>query len=704
MDGPAAQERRLASAAAPLVALALAVVLVFLGLMLAATDGHFVPQVVDLYLVCQYAKVMAEGHPFQYGPGDAPSTGATSLLHTVLLAAAHAVGIRGEALVGFAIALGAGLYVASVLVARRAALLLAGPAEGWLAGLLVALGGPVVWAFLYGADSALVIALALLLFERMIATWSSPRPWGWVVPAALLALTRPEGLPLAVLLAAAWIAREGRRAGRRNLALSLLPVAAGVGVMVLYKAVTGSWVGTSFTDKSLFASYGLAQGLAIFSEYAIDLVRGVLLGFYPSQAPIGFARGWAPYFLPPLGLAAALLGAVRSREESARPVWTWLLASTAVVVLAMPNLFLGFHFQRYVVWTIPPLAVLSAVGLSEACRLVSGGDPAVRRRAFLAGAALWVSLALLATARFAVQYADLAAGVYRRDVLTAHWIVRNLPPGVAIANLATSVEYLTGHRSVNLHGVTTPAFFGNRAAEREAGVLEVLARMDPAERPPYLATTLSALDSYPSMRDLVAGPPLFRTNSFSDEIAIVPMRYDVVEGAADPHAPETAAAVRGLELVDRLNVCDARDEGAHRYVFRSRAGTAPLYGTVRVDTYGEGAGAGPRMADGGRPIFGHESFAVRTRPGRDLLIVLRTAAALDGNLLKVEGPSRLGIEFPEAGLIVSVDGTFAARQTHRTHPGWNEVLVRITGNRITSERTSLEVAGRYASFRYWFFQ
>ena len=49
-----------------LAALAAFVVLLFLAFLLAATQGHFVPQVADLYVVCQYAKAMAEGHPFRY--------------------------------------------------------------------------------------------------------------------------------------------------------------------------------------------------------------------------------------------------------------------------------------------------------------------------------------------------------------------------------------------------------------------------------------------------------------------------------------------------------------------------------------------------------------------------------------------------------------------------------------------------------------
>src|SRR5437867_12671039 len=67
--------------------LVLAVVVAFLFAMLASTGGRFVPQVVDLYVVCQYARAMAEGHPFRYNPGESPSTGSTSLLYTAWLGA-----------------------------------------------------------------------------------------------------------------------------------------------------------------------------------------------------------------------------------------------------------------------------------------------------------------------------------------------------------------------------------------------------------------------------------------------------------------------------------------------------------------------------------------------------------------------------------------------------------------------------------------
>jgi hypothetical protein len=66
------------------------------GLMLFSAGGHFVAQVPDLYVVGRYARATAEGHPFQYNAGEAPTTGSTSLLYTGVLAFAHASGARAS--------------------------------------------------------------------------------------------------------------------------------------------------------------------------------------------------------------------------------------------------------------------------------------------------------------------------------------------------------------------------------------------------------------------------------------------------------------------------------------------------------------------------------------------------------------------------------------------------------------------------------
>ena len=144
------------------------------------------------------------------------------------------------------------------------------------------------------------------------------------------------------------------------------------------------------------------------------------------------------------------------------------LQSGTRLALVGPNVFMGVHFNRYLMWAFPGLLCLMAVGLGEVTRLLARDDARLERSLFAAGSGLFLSLGLLSTLRFADYYGQMAGDIYRREVPTAEWIRRNLPPGVAIANVATSIEYLTGHRNVNFHGVTSPHFVGNRLVEKEA--------------------------------------------------------------------------------------------------------------------------------------------------------------------------------------------------------------------------------------------
>jgi hypothetical protein len=665
---------------------------VFLTSLLAATDGHFVPQIVDLYVVCQYARAFAEGHPFQYNAGEPPSTGATSLLFTAVLGLAEAVGIRGEGLIAFAVLSGGVLYVVAVGLAYRLAAHLGTHREAALAAALVLLGGPVVWGFLYGSDIAAFMVLFLWLTERLVA--GSPR--GAAVAATLLALARPEGLPIALIAAAA--ARTLFPGDRRARWLAL-PVAAGLAVAAAYRLLTGSWVSTSVADKSLLANYGLADSVALVAEYLVDVIRGLLLGLYPATAPVGFAKGWAPFFFPPLGLLLVMLAAVTVEPRRRPAVGVWALMVGGVIVLVSPNLFMGIHFQRYLLWAFPTLHVFAAVGLGVLTRRWAGEDTALERRLFAAGTALVVMLGALSTARFAALYGELAGDVYRRDVAAAHWITRHLPPGVRIANLATSIEYLTRHHNINLHGVTSPAFFGGRTAEREMSTFEAMGRLEPGQRPDYLMTTVSQHEASP-LSELVA-PPVYQTTSFGDEIAIYPMRYDLVIKNRQLFSPAALEAVRGLTRVDALNVGDSRDEREHDYSVRSRIGNLGLNGTVHAASY---EGSGERVVDGGRAVIGSETFVVNARRGKDLVVVMRTTTSPDIKTMRTRGAATYALAIPEGAIAVRVEGTAHRELRIQPRPGWDEYAFRIDGSALGAAQTRLELHGRYASFYYWFFQ
>ncbi len=686
-----------------LVLLGLAVASSFLGLFLWTTQGHFVAQVSDLYVVAQYAKAMADGHPFQYNAGEAPTTGATSLLHTAILAAAHAAGARGEGLVAFAVLLGAALYLASIPLASRVAARLAGPREGLLAGALVALGGPVVWGYLYGSDIALFLFLALLLLDRWLVYWSGGSARGLALAGSLVALARPEGLPMALVLAGASRARPAPAGSRREKLLPWLPVAAGLCVLGFQRALTGSWLATSVGEKSLLPNYGPVEALALASKYGVDVLRGLLLGLYPSEVPIGLSQGHAAFFFPPLALLLILLVAVKAPTGLAVPTRTWLALVAAVFALAGPNVFMGVHFNRYLMWAFPGLLAFAAAGLGVATRLAARDDEALERGLFRAGAGLFVLLGLLSTARFAAVYAEMAGETWRREIPTAAWIRANLPPGVAIANAATSVEYLTGHRSVNLHGVMSPGFVGNRKVEREAGVFESLGRLPAAERPGFLLLTRSGHEGSELLRALAEDPPLFETASFGDDLLLFRARWGLLDVGRWPVLAEAREAVASLEPVDQLNVCDARDEAAHGYRYESRRGEILLAGSVAIGPAALEEGAAP-LADAGRLILGRESFRVRTRAGRGLVIVLRTRSSIVARALRAEGGLAVPVELPETGLVLRADGREVLRVALPNRPGWNEHVLRIPAGAVTADSTALELAGRYAAFQYWFYQ
>jgi hypothetical protein len=562
----------------------------------------------------------------------------------------------------------------------------------------------VAWGFLYGSDIALFMLLGTWLLDRLVDADDRAGLRGLALPGVLLALARPEGLPIAILLAAfAW----PRARDRRDRALALAPLLAAAAVLVLYKGLTGAWLGTSVADKSLFANYGLVSGLALCAQYGVDVLRGLLLGFYPSEAAVGFSRGFASFYFPPLGLLLVVLFAAAAPEKPRARARQWLLLVAVAWVLVTPNVFMGVHFNRYLMWAFPGLLCLMACGLVLLAQRIAGGDARGERRIFAGSAALCLGLGALSVLRFAGLYADGAGEVWRRDVATARFISANLPPGVAIANVATSIEYLTGHRNLNLHGVTSPAFFGNRTAEREAGLFESLGRLPEAQRPALLLSSVATQDGSALLRRLAPAPPLFQSTSLSDELQLFRMDYSLVGSNRTFRTARARAAVPGLAEVDRLNVGDAVDEAAHHYERSSRLGNLVLEGRVRIDAYpAESSGAAPEVvADAGRVILGQETMRVRSHAGRDLVAVMRSARTAEvGVLSPGSGAGVHEIELAEASLAVFANGQSAGRFGFRPGPGWDELVFRIPGALVGEGSTELRLQGRYASFYMWFYQ
>jgi hypothetical protein len=202
------------------------------------------------------------------------------------------------------------------------------------------------------------------------------------------------------------------------------------------------------------------------------------------------------------------------------------------------------------------------------------------------------------------------------------------------------------------------------------------------------------------MRAIAVEPPLFQTSSFGDEIVLLRTHYELLGRQHQLYLATSAATVAPLTLVDRLNICDTADERAHDYGFRSTLGDLRLNGAVRLEPYP----GGQLVGDAGRAILGHERFTVGTRPGRELVVILRTAPDVTATVMRAGGNGQMGLSFTEAGMVVSVSDQAVARLVFPPAPGWDERAFRVPASLVTGERTTITVSGRYASFYYWFFQ
>lgn len=690
-----------------LALLCLAVSALFILSMLSMTAGHFVPQVADLYLIAQYAKGFAEGHPFQYNPGEAPTTGATSLLHTLFLALAHLIGFRGEGLIAFAILSGAGFAFLTALEVYSAGRILSGSrAIAKLAAALVILNGPLAWSFHYGADIALVLFLSAWLFRAWLdgGGEGASDATRFVLPACLLALTRPEALALVSALAAwaVWDVRQVR--GRWRVRPGwFLPALIGVLLPLALRLFTGSAANTSFSQKLLSANWGFFSAAVFSVEYWTDILRGILLGFYPASQRLGLGSGNAPYFAAPFLLVFVFLALLRP-SGAMRRASAFLLGAFITAVLVTPTIHLGVHSNRYLLFALPPLLILFSVGLERAAAWMESGLGVSRDTAFRRLGMLALVFGFLSVSRFALVYADSASSIYRRDEALFDFIRARLPEDARFLSNGTAVEYRTGRRAVNLSGVVTPDFAEILPAETEAAAFELLSRPSFGPLPPYLIALESYVAGSPAWNALVGGPPVFVTSSLeASEFAIYPTRSDLVGRQRNLVRLEMPP---DLETVDSLNVGDPIDERQHRYRWDSAVGTRSLFATLKLDRYeGASPGAGTELADSGRLIMGFEEMDLASpRPDADLWIVVRTHPQPSARVRHPEGDQRIDVALKESALRFSTPLGRTDWIRTALEPGWNEIAYRVPFALVTPPTTRLRLEGRYAAYFYRVYQ
>jgi len=646
--------------------LSLLVALLFAVYALAYTEGRPCPPLDDSFIHYQYAKMIAEGHPFSYNPLDGYTKGATSFLYPILLAPFYLAGCKGLWIFLPAFLIGViSLWLCAVFMRR----LLVGTGvdeeSSAVAGFLLILNGPLLWGFLSGME----IGLFCALLTGFLYYAAEEKPGRICLTGVLLCLTRPEG---AIAVAVVWLVKAAVRRRFPGFALTI-PLFAALVPSAIHLIMTGDPRQNGLVAKSyLWRS----------EAYTFPWVE--LLATSASRFTRALHEGLSGQFcgyLPVVPMALALLGlfwTVRSAAASAG-VQTLLVFLGLVVV---PSVVLQgwWHHYRYLMPAATLLVALIGIGIHVVRTYTSTGLARGCAAVLLAASAFQLPY-------WAYTYGNNAREIQAQDITAANWLLnegrRYRSPAIFDAG---TIPYLSGRRCFDLLGLTTEGVV-HWAREGEGSVFEKLERLQ--EKPDLL---IVHDHWFADLWNVVAGEELARFVVPQPEIVttgtVRVRRFDdsLLNSGNEPLGLQS---LNGYELVDELDVADIESEHAHNYRIESAYPDYPPSSVVGVFTVGEHT-----IADGGRAIVGSQSFDVRLKDCGEFLLVVRANRAA-GYVVEVscDGVPVTGVEAPPTDGLVEISCVV-------TPPPGADLTTRIT----LSPRREKQLFRPFEVYHYWVYQ
>lgn len=651
-------------------------------------EGHPAPIIRDAYIFHQYARQLAEGHPYQFNTGDAPTTACTSHLYPAILAVAYAVGARGWAILSAAFFINVIFLVSSVALFGAVMRKLDPRATG-LAVLIFALCGQVYITTLDQMDSALFLCVSLgmlasLLYER----------WTWLIILTLLApWCRPEGVILSFFLfTLPWLRVWGNRDARNRTALAgVIGLASYGGVLLLNHVLTGTTTFHSVIGKSPF---GYAPAYHVIGE----TIRTV--GKMARELGLGLADSQRQFMLPPIGGMLLLWVGLMSRDwkspTTARPEACWLATAAVSLGLIAFSGWQGVQYDRYVTWMMPLAAAYMAMGIY---RISEAASRQHWRPWLIGGMLLWQAAGL---GFLTMEYlGDCSRGGTNAAFFKS--LGEKFPTGTGLGmNSGAGIKYIfPQYRIVNISGIETPEFAHRHPTTTNMEML----KHDPKLRFDYwlLPAATSPNDWFGAAigEQIVAEVPAIGARNTHSLYRADWQKFDDAIGIRSEAAKQ---AVAGMTLVDSLDVGWIADETAHGYEIFNRIPGTLIRPYVQVASCG-----GALVMEVSRVIIGSESFRVSAEQGKNLRIVMRTHLSGQPVTHKAgDEPSPQEFNFSSPlGLILVVDDGDPIR-AGLTISGdkttFVEAILDIPGEKIQTSNPLITIGGDHISCSYWFYQ
>lgn len=641
--------------------------------------GHPAATLDDAYIHFQYARAIADGHPFHFQPGEPASSGGTSMLWPLALAVFYKIGFRGESIVWAAWILSFLAYGALAVETYHLTEKLAGKWHALGASVMVLAFGGFHW-FVASGMEVLPFAWAMARTARLASEWAespearTPKARRWLVAMAwITALVRPEGavfaLGVGAVLAGFPIDPEGARTLAKTWkerARAAFALAAPAATPLMLKLVTGDAQSTTARVKLLAGS-----------PYQ-DAVAGTLANVQLFYGKLLNGEVWSAEFLPKAGAPIALgaLVAIAASGWRRKKVVRALFVLAIAIGMLIPCTYVTFLWNRLrYLW---PFATGWLVGLACMGDLLGDAIASVRPRLRAASLVLtgtFVGLFASHHEWIVDDVANSASGIDRQQVTLGKWAKENLPADVRIGvNDTGAIAYFSDRRTFDVVGLTTQSEgkYWVAGAGSRLEHYERLQRTTPAALPTHFIVYPEWMACEPVLGKMLHEAVVTDSSILGGQaMRVFVARWDLMGSGEAPWTPMPKVA-------DALDVADLESEAEHGYLL--------LGAHENEQTAYEGESpAGAPVVDGGRTRRVQERFLAKLAPGRPHTMIARVSAEAGRAKIEVKAAGK------PAGA-KEIEGS-----------AWREITFEIPAD-AASERTIVDVTSDAAltTFHYWF--
>lgn len=671
-----------------LIALVMGIAILYVISTLYFTGGYFFLPLDDSFLDFHYAKQLSQGNPFQYNSGESPTSGARSLLYTIILSPGFFV-LNGDGIIYYSFLLGIlFLFLSSWLIFKIGRVLF-DQNLGIVGSILFLLNGPISWGYLSGTSIGLfsTIILATLYYTLQEENRGYKKA---IIFGSLLALSHPEGIILSLFLVLVLTLNSLLKGGVSKLknVFLFIPAIAGISCVFLNLILTGSIFSTFLLSNSpLFSpNTSLLEILAKSIKFYAYILKEIFGGFNGTYTEMIDANGGqtATYFAP-FAFLFFLLGALplAVKEIYAKNlginilIIIWFFVGIGLCAITFPT---DYSWNMYLIPYYPLFLIGVVMGIYHVSQAITNIVSTVSlKEAFYGIVSFFIIFSLLSLSFFVVAYGKNCKDNYHQKMELVKWMKKSLPPNITIAMTGiNTLRYYENRTFIDLSGVGTKGL----AKPYQNGVGSIFEWLEEKKLYPD-CFILNRLNWTPS--------GLLKTQLYSAKVvgvrAIEPINVYQTDWSLAHSGDEPVTRFDSYKLIDKLDVANLDSEAEHNYKsWEAEPGLAPV-------TYVYKLPCGDRyVIDGCRVLSGGEQMVIKSKPGQEMKIVIRTIGTLRMTLM--------------------INGKYTKEWIDEQGYGdkWVESILTIPSKWITSNRTKIQIEVKhkqqdtYTSAYYWFFQ